>query len=88
MRENRLFDEMSRLFSDAAGAAGGVRREVEAIARAQLERMLKDMDVVSREEHEAVREMAIAAREDSERLAVRLAELEARIAALEGKAKG
>ncbi|MFN3686323.1 accessory factor UbiK family protein [Salinarimonas sp.] len=85
MRENRLFDEMSRLFSEAAGAAGGVRREVEAIVRAQFERLIKDMDVVSREEHEAVREMAIAARDDAEKLAARVDALEKRVAAMEGK---
>lgn len=85
MRENRLFDEMSRLFSEAAGAAGGVRREVEAIVRAQFERLIKDMDVVSRDEHEAVREMAIAARDDAEKLAARVEALEAKVAALEGR---
>lgn len=85
MRENRLFDEMSRLFSEAAGAAGGVRREVEGIVRAQFERLIKDMDVVSREEHEAVREMAIAARDDAEKLAARVEALEAKVAAMEGK---
>ena len=85
MRENRLFDEMSRLFSEAAGAAGGVRREVEAIVRAQFERLIKDMDVVSREEHEAVREMAIAARDDAEKLAARVEALEAKVAGMEGR---
>lgn len=82
MNQNRIFDDLSRLFSDAAGAASGVRREIEAIVRAQAERLIKDMDVVSREEYEATREIAIAAREENEKLALKLAELEARLVKL------
>ncbi|MCU0883552.1 MAG: accessory factor UbiK family protein [Beijerinckiaceae bacterium] len=77
---NRLLDEVARLVTDAAGAAQGVRREVETVVKTQMQRILADMDVVTREEFEAVREMAIMAREDNERLA-------ARIAALEGAGK-
>lgn len=76
---NRLFDDVARLMTDAAGMAQGVKREAETVMRTQLERLLAGMDVVSREEFEAVRDMAIAAREENERLAARLAELEARI---------
>ncbi len=76
---NRIMEEFSRLFTDAAGAATGARREVEAIMRAQAEKFLKDMDVVTREEFEAVREMAIEARNENERLAERIDELEARL---------
>lgn len=82
MNQNRILDDLSRLFSDAAGAAGGVRREIDAVMRAQLERIVKDMDVVSREEYEATREIAIAAREEAEKLALRVAELEARVVKL------
>ncbi|WP_372425354.1 accessory factor UbiK family protein [Salinarimonas chemoclinalis] len=82
MNQNRILDDLSRLFSDAAGAAGGVRREIDAVMRAQLERIVKDMDVVSREEYEATREIAIAAREESQRLALRVDELEARLVKL------
>jgi BMFP domain-containing protein YqiC len=74
---NRIFDEMAKLANDAAGVAGGVRREVETIVRAQAERILRGMDVVTREEHEAVKEMAAKAREENERLAAKIAELEA-----------
>jgi BMFP domain-containing protein YqiC len=74
---NRLLDEVARLVTDAAGAAQGVRREVETVVKTQMQRVLADMDVVTREEFEAVREMAIMAREDNERLAARLAALEA-----------
>lgn len=73
---NRLLDEMARLMTDAAGAAQGVRREVETVMKTQAQRILAEMDVVTREEFEAVREMAIMAREENERLAARIAVLE------------
>lgn len=82
MNQNRILDDLSRLFSDAAGAAGGVRREIDAVMRAQLERIVKDMDVVTREEYEATRDIAIAAREEAERLALKVDALEARIVKL------
>ncbi len=74
---NRILDDLARLVTDAAGAAQGVRREVETVARTQIERLLRDMDVVTREEFEAVREMALLAREENDRLSARLAALEA-----------
>jgi BMFP domain-containing protein YqiC len=74
---NRIFDEFARLANDAAGVAGGVRREIETMVRSQAERILRGMDVVTREEHEAVKEMAAEAREENESLAARVAELEA-----------
>jgi BMFP domain-containing protein YqiC len=77
---NRFLDELSKLLTDAAGAAQGLRREVETIMKAQGERILRDMDVVQREEFEAVKEMAVKAREENERLAARIAELEAELA--------
>jgi BMFP domain-containing protein YqiC len=79
---NRLLDEFAKLMTDAAGAAQGVRREVETAFRAQAERILNSMDVVKREEFEAVREMALKARAENKDLAARLAALEARIEAL------
>jgi BMFP domain-containing protein YqiC len=76
---NRLFDDIARLMTDAAGMAQGVRREAEGVVRAQLERLIRDMDVVSREEFEAVREMAVLAREENDRLAKRIADLDAKL---------
>jgi len=76
---NRLFDELSRLATDAIGAAEGVRREAGAVARGQIDRLTQTLDLVSREEFEAVRDMAIAAREENDRLAARIAALEARL---------
>jgi BMFP domain-containing protein YqiC len=74
---NRFFDEVARLMNDAAGAAQGVRREVETLFRNQAERMLRDLDVVKREEFEAVKDMARLAREENEALKARVAALEA-----------
>ena len=78
---NRLLDEFAKLMTDAAGAAQGVQREMQTFARAQGERLLRDMDVVSREEFEAVKAMAAKAREENEALAGRIAALEARLQA-------
>lgn len=74
---NRILDDLARLVTDAAGAAQGVRREVETVARTQIDRLLREMDVVTREEFEAVREMALLAREENDKLAARIAVLEA-----------
>ena len=77
---NRILDEFAKLMTDAAGAAQGVRREVETAFKAQAERMLATMDVVQREEFEAVREMATKAREENARLSARIEALEAKLA--------
>lgn len=76
---NRFLDEFAKLMTDAAGAAQGVKREVETLMKAQGEKMLSSMDVVSREEFEAVRTMSEKARVENERLAERIAALEARL---------
>jgi BMFP domain-containing protein YqiC len=78
---SKFFDELAKLMSNAAGAAQGVRKEFDTMVRSQLERAMAGMDVVQREEFEAVKEMAAKAREENERLQRRLSELEARIAA-------
>jgi BMFP domain-containing protein YqiC len=75
----RLFDELGKLITDAAGAADGVRKEIEGVVRAQAERVLRDLDVVQREEFEAVKAMAQKAREENERLKEQIAALEAAI---------
>jgi BMFP domain-containing protein YqiC len=77
----RFYDEFAKLMNDATGVATGMRREVETVLRTQAERMLRDLDVVKREEFEAVKEMARIAREENEALKVRIAALEAKIAA-------
>jgi BMFP domain-containing protein YqiC len=76
---NRFFDEAARLMNDAAGVAQGVRREFDTMLRHQAERILGDLDVVRREEFEAVKEMAQLAREENEALKARIAALEAKL---------
>ena len=78
---NRFFDEVARLMNDAAGVAQGVRREFETLFRTQADRFLRDLDLVKREEFEAVKDMARLAREENETLKVRVAALEAAHAA-------
>jgi len=77
---NRFFDEAARLMNDAAGVAQGMRREFETLLRGQAERVLRDLDVVQREEFEAVKDMARLAREENEALKARIATLEAKLA--------
>jgi BMFP domain-containing protein YqiC len=78
--QNRFFDDMARVAAGAVGALSGVRGEIEARFRDQLERVLAGMDLVSREEFEAVKAMAAKAREEQEILQQRIAELEERLA--------
>ena len=76
---NRFLDEIGRLMNDAAGAAQGVKREVDALWRSQAEKFLRDMDLVKREEFEAVKDMARLAREENEALKARIAVLESKL---------
>lgn len=76
---NRLLDDVARLFTDAAGAAQGVRREAETMVKGQIERLIRDMDVASREEVEVLRDLVAALRNQNDALAVRVAALEARL---------
>jgi BMFP domain-containing protein YqiC len=76
---NRFFDEIGRLMNDAAGAAQGVKREVDALWRNQAEKILRDLDIVKREEFEAVKDMARLAREENEVLKGRIAVLESKL---------
>lgn len=74
--QSRLFDDLARVAGGALGALSGVREEIELLVRGRLESLLADMDLVSREEFEAVKAMAAEARAENERLAARLAALE------------
>jgi BMFP domain-containing protein YqiC len=76
---NRFLDDIARLMTDAAGAAQGVKREVETIVKSQGERVLNGMDVVRREDFEAVKAMAEKARLENELLEARIAALEAQL---------
>jgi len=79
--QNRFFDDMARVAGGAMGALSGVRSEIEARLRDQLERILAGMDLVSREEFEAVKAMAAKARDEQEVLLACIAKLESRLAA-------
>lgn len=93
--QNPFFDDIARMAGGALGALSGLRAEMEALVRQQMERFMAGTDMVPREEFEVVRDMAIKAREEQEALAKRVAELEARLAGVapaaaeaeEGKAR-
>ena len=76
---SRFFDELAKVMTNAAGAAQGVRRELDNLVKAQIERAMSGMDVVSREEFEAVKDMAAKAREENEELKKQIAELQAKL---------
>lgn len=76
MATNRIFDDFAKLVTDATGAAQGVRREVETAVKGQVERLLRDMDVATREEVAVLRDMVTSLQDTNERLAARVAALE------------
>lgn len=77
---NRIFDDFAKMMTDAAGAAEGMKTEAQNLFKSQAERFLRDMDVVAREDFEAVKAMAQKAREENEALEKRIAALEALVA--------
>lgn len=77
--QNPFLDHVAQLMTDAAGAADGVRKEAETVFRGQLQKILGDMELVTREEFEVVREMASLARQENETLKARIEELEAKL---------
>ena len=83
---SRFFDELAKLMSNAAGAAQGARREFDSLVRTQIERAMSGMDVVQREEFEAVKQMAAKAREENDRLQQRMDELESKLGQVSGPA--
>ena len=83
---NRLLDEFARLMTDAAGVARGVRGEVDTVMRTQAERILRDLDIVQRDEFETVRLMAQKAREENDALKARIDVLESTLAKLSAPA--
>ncbi len=81
---NRFYDQLARLWTDASGVAHGVRREAGTLFRSQAERFIADMDLVKREDFDAVRELAATTRAENDRLHARIAALEDRLAAMPG----
>jgi len=83
--DNPFLDGMARLFTDAAGAAKGLRDEIDTFVKHRLEKLVADMDFVRREEFEAVQAMAAKARAENEALAARIAALENTLAGATAK---
>jgi BMFP domain-containing protein YqiC len=77
--DNPFLDGMAKLFTDAAGAAQSLRSEIELFMRQRMEKLVADMNLVSREEFEAVKAMAAKARSENDSLSARIAALEARL---------
>jgi BMFP domain-containing protein YqiC len=85
--ENRLFDDLARMANGALNTLSGLREEIENRVRERVERMLADMDMVPREEFDAVKAMAQTARSEQEALSAKVAELERRLGESGGAAK-
>ncbi len=83
---NRIFDDAARVAGGTIGTFAGIRREIETLARHQFERLLSGMDLVTRDEFDAVKEMAAKARAEQERLEERIENLESRLEQLSAKA--
>ncbi|GLQ16039.1 accessory factor UbiK family protein [Maritalea porphyrae] len=77
---NKIFDDLGKLMNDAAGVADGVRREAETAVKAQMERLVNDMDLAKREEFDALRELVQIQGEE-------IAELRKELDALRSKKK-
>ena len=76
---NRFFEDAARVAGGAVDSLAGLRREAEVLVRHQLDRVLSNMDLVTRDEFEAVKEMAVKARRENESLASRLVEIEKKL---------
>jgi BMFP domain-containing protein YqiC len=76
---SKFFDELAKLMTNAAGAAQGVRKELDSLVQSQVERVLNNLNVVKREEFDVVRDMAEKARAENERLEKRITDLESRL---------
>lgn len=84
---NKFLDDMSQLMTNAMGVAQGAKTEAETAMKGLVDRWMADRDFVTREEFDAVRAMAVKAREENAALSARLAALEAAQPAKEGRAK-
>lgn len=79
--QSSVFDDLARLMTGAMGMAQGMNDEAKSFFRAQGDRFVAEMDLVGRDEFEAVKQMAAEARAEAEALKAKIAELEARLAA-------
>lgn len=83
--DNRLFDDLARMANGAMGAMAGMRGEMETLFRQRMERFIADLELVQRDDFEAVRAMAARARDIQEDFAIRLGALESRLSAVEAR---
>jgi len=83
----KIFDEVAKLLSGAAGMAQGLREEIDGLVKSQLDRLVSDMELVKREEFEVVKEMASRARQENEELKERVAAVEAELDKLKRRKK-
>ena len=85
--DNRFLDGMAKFLTNAAGAAQAFKAEMETMVKARIEKMISDLDFVPRDEFDAVKAMAARARADNEKLATRVADLEAKLGMDKSKPK-
>ena len=85
--DNRFLDGMARFLTNAAGAAQAFKSEMETMMKGRIEKMISDLEFVPRDEFEAVKAMAAKARSENEKLAARVAELEAKLGMAKPKRK-
>ena len=81
----RILDDLAKLMTDAAGSVQSAGKDLETGVKAQVERWLNSMDIVKREEFDAVRDMAIKARDENDALRARIEALEAKLDAKAGE---
>ncbi len=86
--QTRFFDELAKVFSGAAGVAQGLRKEIDSLVKAQVDRLVADLDLVRREELDVVKEMASRSRQEVKALKAKVAELEAEVARLKADHSG
>jgi BMFP domain-containing protein YqiC len=79
--QSRFFDELAKLMSNAAGAAQGLRREIDTLVQAQVERVVNNLELVRRDDFEVAKAMAAKALDENDALSRRVAQLEARLSA-------
>lgn len=77
--QKRIFDDIAKVAGGALGALGSLKQEIEGLVRQRMERFMADHDLVTREEFEAVKEMASEARAEQERLSQQIAKLQAQL---------
>ncbi len=79
-RQSRVLDDLARILTNAAGAAQGIKQEIETLVRQQGERIIDDFDLVTRDEFEVLRSVAVKLSSENEELRKRVESLERKLA--------